>query len=318
MIFTQICRKNRCEMMVFIKKVVTGSKTYYYLVRSYRTKTSVQQEIIKPLTFDEANDPNFITNYLKNNPGYQNSGIKAIILAAGKSVRLYPYSQDLPKSLIPIGDKSILQYAIDTLKHSGINDILVVTGFQDQKLRDAFQEEVRFSFNPFFNVSNILASLWSVSQELDSPLLVLYGDILFDPNIIDLLIQDSADVSLAITSSILDTGAEKVIIQDDYVQEIGKDITTSSSSVFEFAGIVKCSYSGSEALNETMEEMAREEGFLDMQLPDLLQRLILKGYKISTQRIPADFWIDIDFPKDLQRAEREILPSLQSHYNRKQ
>ena len=65
-----------------------------------------------------------------------------------------------------------------------------------------------------------------------------------------------------------------------------------------------------------MEEMAHEEGFLDMQLPALIQRLILKGYQISTKRILADLWIDIDFPKDVQRAEREILPALQSLFNR--
>jgi choline kinase len=304
--------------MVFIKKVISGSKTYYYLVRSYRTKTSVQQEIIKPLTPEEANDPHFISNYLKENPGYQESGIKAIILAAGKSLRLYPYSQDLPKSLIPIGTKPILRYSIDALKQSGINDILVVTGFQDQKLRESFKNEVRYFFNPFFSVSNILASLWSVSQDIESLTLILYGDILFDPKIINLLIEDPADISLAITSSPLDTGAEKVIIQEDYVQEISKDIITKSSSVFEFAGIIKLNQIGSEAFYETLDELAREEGFLDMQLPALIQRLILKGYEISTQRIPANLWIDIDFPKDIQRAEREFLPFVRSHVSKKQ
>lgn len=301
--------------MVFIKKVVSGSKTYYYLVRSYRTKNNVQQEIIKPLTKEEANDPNFIKKFLANNPGYKDIGVKAIILAAGKSIRLYPYSQDLPKSLIPIGGKPILQYSIDALKQNGVSDILVITGFQDHKLREALPLEVRFSFNPFFNISNILASLWSVSQEIDSPLLILYGDILFDPKIINLLIQDSSDIVLAITSSLFDTGAEKVIVQDGSVQEISKDITISSSSVFEFAGIVKLSHLGAESLYGTLEELAHEEGFLDMQLPSLIQRLIHKGHEISTQRIPADLWIDIDFPKDLQRANREILPSLNSLLN---
>ena len=57
--------------MVFIKKVVSGSKTYYYLVRSYRIKNSVQQEIIKRLSPEEANDPTFITDFLNQNPSYQ-------------------------------------------------------------------------------------------------------------------------------------------------------------------------------------------------------------------------------------------------------
>ncbi|MHA2389671.1 MAG: hypothetical protein ACXACW_13210, partial [Candidatus Hodarchaeales archaeon] len=63
--------------MVFIKKVVSGSKTYYYLVRSYRIKNSVQQEIIHRLSPEEANDPDYIGKFLASNPSYESSGYKA-------------------------------------------------------------------------------------------------------------------------------------------------------------------------------------------------------------------------------------------------
>ena len=138
--------------MVFIKKVISGSKTYYYLVRSYRDKNSVQQEIIKRLTSEEANDPNYIAHYLENNPVQQKNDIKAIILAAGKSLRLYPYSQDLPKMLIPIGGKAILHHIIGFLRQGGISDISVITGFQDQKMHEALDKDIELIFNPFYAV----------------------------------------------------------------------------------------------------------------------------------------------------------------------
>ncbi|MHA2055193.1 MAG: phosphocholine cytidylyltransferase family protein [Candidatus Hodarchaeales archaeon] len=298
--------------MVFIKKVVSGSKTYYYLVRSYRVKDSVQQEIIKRLTPEEAKNPTYIARYLQNNPIQQKNDIKAVILAAGKSLRLYPYSQDLPKALIPIGDKPIIHHIIDFLRQGGVSDISVVTGFQDQKMQELLERDVKSIFNPFYTVSNILASLWSASQVMDSSLIILYGDILFNPEIVNELIQDQNSISVAITSSNLDNDSEKVIVRDGFVLDIGKNLPIDSKSIFEFAGIMKFDQQGTEILFDTIKEMSHEEGFLDMQLPALFQRLILKGYGISTVDISPNLWIDIDFPKDIHRAEKTILPNIKS------
>ena len=297
--------------MVFIKKVRSGSKTYYYLVQSYRVGDTVRQKTIKRLTPAEANDPDFIATFLDNNPCYRKSDVKAIIPAAGKALRLSPYAQNLPKGLIPVGNKPILQHTIDCLHACGISEIILVTGFQEEKMRKYFKDEVKFIYNPFYTVSNILASVWFACQEMNSPFLILYGDILFEGSIINSLFQDENDISVAITSSIIDNEAEKVVVKGGYLLEIGKAIPDSLAN-FEFAGIAKFSDIGARYLQETIEEMAREEGFLDLPFTSAIERLILKGYKICTKIISQDLWIDIDFPKDLLRSEKEILPNLQA------
>lgn len=296
--------------MVFIKKVQSGSKTYYYLVQSYRIGGTVQQKMIKRLTPEEAIDPNLIPSFLEKNPGYRRTDFKAIIPAAGKSLRLFPYSQDLPKGLIPVGSKPILRYTIDSLYSCGINEIILVTGFQNKKMKEYLKNEVKFIYNPFYSVSNILASVWFACPEMEGPILILYSDLLFERNIINSLLQDEHDISLVITSSIIDGEAEKVLVKDDYLLEISKDIPVSQTN-YEFAGIVKFSEKGARHLRETLNEMAQEEGFLDLYFTAVLERLLLQGHKISTVITSPDHWIDIDFPKDLQRAEREILPNLE-------
>ena len=125
--------------MVFIKKVQSESKTYYYLVKSIRVGDSVRQKTIKRLTHDEANDPNFISNFMELNPGYRKTGIKAIIPAAGKALRLSPFGQNIPKGLITIGNKPILHHIVDNLHSCGINEIIVVTGFHNTKMRNYFK-----------------------------------------------------------------------------------------------------------------------------------------------------------------------------------
>lgn len=298
--------------MVFIKKVLSGSKTYYYLVQSYRMGGTVQQRVIKRLTSVEANNPDFITSFLVQNPGYQRSGLKAIIPAAGKSLRLFPYSQDLPKGLIPVGNKPILRYTIDSLHACGINEVILVTGFQHMKMKEYFKNEVKFLYNPFYAVSNILASVWFAIREMNCSLFILYSDILFPKSIINELITDEEEISVAIASTIIDNEAEKAAIKNGFLTDIGKDIPYGSTS-FEFVGIAKFSKEGVHYLRETLEEMAQEEGFLELYFTAALERLLLQGHKINTIMTSGDLWIDIDFPKDLQRAEKEILPNLVSN-----
>ncbi len=295
--------------MVFIKKVKSGSNTYYYLMQSFRLDGKVRQRLIKKITVEEANDPEFIDTFLKDNPSFEYTGIKAIIPAAGKSVRLFPHSQDLPKGLIPVGKKSILRYIIESLHNYGINEIIIITGFQDNKVRKCFRSEVKYIFNPFFSISNILASIWMAQNELEGTVIILYSDLLFEKTILDKLIQDENDFSIAISPNNLDSEAEKVILNGNFVNEIGKDIPYDSKG-FEFVGIAKFSKNGVQYLKETLEEMAHEEGFLGFYFTDVIQRLIYKGLKISTQVIAPELWVDIDFPRDLQRAENKVLPLL--------
>ena len=297
--------------MVFIKKVKTGSKIYYYLVQSIRNGETVSQKTIRRLTAEEANDPSFLTKFLEENPMYQRSGIQAIILAAGKSQRLFPYSQDLPKGLIPIEGKNILEYIIDNLHSSGVNDIYIVTGFHDEKIKDTFQNNVKYLFNPFYNVSNILASLWCAIPIMRGPLLVLYSDILFNEQIIKDLVERKVDIAAAVTTYQGNQGAERVRIEDDYLIEINKDIPLNSTT-HEYTGITKFSETGVFHLIQAIEEMAREDGFVQFLLTDLIERLIIKGHKIFPVHISTDEWIDIDFPKDIHRATKEVIPNLKS------
>ncbi|MFX0185460.1 MAG: NTP transferase domain-containing protein [Candidatus Hodarchaeota archaeon] len=297
--------------MVFIKKVKSGSKTYYYLVQSYRIDNNVHQKTIRRLTLEEASNPNFISDFLDKNPKYRKTDFKAIIPAAGKSLRLFPYSQDLPKGLIPVNNKKILRYIIESLQTYGITDIILITGFQDEKVRSQFEGEAKIVYNPFFSISGILASLWFAIHEMDSPLLIVYSDLIFEKSIINDLLQDENDISVAITTTMADGVTEKAAIKNGYLTEIGIDIPNRPENS-DYAGITKFSAKGAFYLRETIEEMAREEGFLNFYFTAALERLMLKNHVISTRKISPDLWVDINAPQDLQRAERVILPNIKA------
>ena len=64
--------------------------------------------------------------------------MKAIILAAGKGTRLYPITLNKPKGLLEIGNETILGRLIRQFNELGIADILLVVGYQKEKLIDHF------------------------------------------------------------------------------------------------------------------------------------------------------------------------------------
>src|SRR5215208_5507395 len=80
--------------------------------------------------------------------------MKAIIVAAGMSSRLYPLTNELPKGLLKIGGRSIIERSIDLLNAVGINDVIVVVGYHHEKLRAALRGRARFVMNPFYEKTN--------------------------------------------------------------------------------------------------------------------------------------------------------------------
>src|SRR5688500_19399443 len=87
----------------------------------------------------------------------EKNAIRAIILSAGQGRRLLPLTENIPKCLLPIGGKPVIEWQIEALLAAGIHDITVVTGFKSslveaQLQRYAKQAQISTIFNPFFEV----------------------------------------------------------------------------------------------------------------------------------------------------------------------
>lgn len=123
--------------------------------------------------------------------------MRLFILAAGKGVRLYPLTRSTPKSLLDLGDGVTL---LDTqlraaIAAGAIAEVCVITGFQHLQIEQYLQRyagrmRVRTAFNPFFDSSNTLVSLWSVHHLMSqADFLVTNGDTLYRRNLIKALIE---------------------------------------------------------------------------------------------------------------------------------
>ncbi len=114
-----------------------------------------------------------------------------VILAGGKGTRLYPYTTVLPKPLLPVKDKPILEHILIYLKEYGIKDIIISVGHLSQLIENFFQDGKKWGLNIEYSLEDkplgTIAPLRLIKEKLTSTFLVINGDILTDLNLYDFI-----------------------------------------------------------------------------------------------------------------------------------
>ena len=247
--------------------------------------------------------------------------MRAIILAAGSGLRLGQHTKDIPKALLDLNGKSILERQISLLRQHAINEIFVVTGYQREKhtLKD-----IEYIFNPRYSETEQLSSMMVARTKILDDILVIFGDIVFDSQILQQILASNDDIAIAIDldweKSYDDRPdnpkslADKVLIYQKKIQQISAKITSLSmknQQIGEFLGVIKLSRRGSKIMVQKYQELERSHKgkFHDAsslekaKLVDILQELI--DSKIEIYPIPiTGKWCEIDTPKDLERARK--------------
>ena len=120
----------------------------------------------------------------------------AVILAAGMARRLRPLTDTMPKCLLKIGDKSLLQRSVDSLISCGINEFVVVTGYRSRMitdfLKDNYTDKIfHFVDNDDYDTTNNIYSLWlAMPYVKGKDFLLLDSDILYDSKLLDKVMEE--------------------------------------------------------------------------------------------------------------------------------
>ena len=120
--------------------------------------------------------------------------MKAIILAAGMGTRLRPFTMSVPKCLVPVNSKPILEHQLDALLTAGVRDVILVVGYLSELISDKYgikygDMNIRYVQNQIYDRTNNIYSLWLALQHLDNQVLLLEGDLVFETELLQRLIQ---------------------------------------------------------------------------------------------------------------------------------
>lgn len=117
-----------------------------------------------------------------------------IILAAGQGTRLRPITDEIPKCMVKVNSKPMLNWQLDTLQSIGIENIIVVTGYKENKINDPRITKV---YNEDYASTNMIYSLFCAEQYMDGHIIITYGDIIYSERVLKKLIEDEKDIVIA-------------------------------------------------------------------------------------------------------------------------
>ena len=160
--------------------------------------------------------------------------MKTVILAAGAGSRLKPLTDHMPKCLLKVGVKSILEMTIENLLATNNSEIIIVTGYLENKIREFIRErfpylQITYIYNKLYASTNNIYSLWLAKDEvLGNDMMMLDSDIVFDERIISKLQNSGYKNCLALKRH--EVHDEEIKVKTDAhgcVIEIGKEVNVS-------------------------------------------------------------------------------------------
>lgn len=236
--------------------------------------------------------------------------MKYIFLVAGKGTRLHPLTLKHPKSMYKLDENvTILQRMVELIrKYDNEADIVIVTGHMHKKIEEQIHNAT-FVYNPFYEFTNSIASLWFAQEHLEADNVVLIdGDIVAS----DILVKNVVTIPIngayvLLDSSIKNDGDYNVEISGDEVLVMSKDL---ESYYGEYAGITKLSRSVSELFRKEVNDMV-ESGFFDQWYENALVQLIFKtNFKLHYIDIINYSWTEVDSVNDLLMAKQIYLKDI--------
>ena len=228
--------------------------------------------------------------------------------------RLRPLTDERPKCLLTVGSRTLLQRTFDAMIAAGISEFVVVTGDRGEMIRDfllnTYPSSLTFHFlhNADYEHNNNIYSLW-MTRELvrGREFLLLDSDILFDPAIIQRMLQEPG-TALALNRHELGEEEIKVIVDsNNQVVEISK-VCSPSEAIGESVGIEKMEADYSVALFAELDRMIEGEGLIDIFYERAFERLIPQGHSFHIVDTTDYFSIELDTVDDFNSA-RELIPA---------
>jgi len=225
--------------------------------------------------------------------------MKAILMAAGMGTRI-SQKTSRPKSLLKVGDESIILHTVKMLQAHGI-DVSVIVGFKDEYIREELKDaNVKFYYNPFYRVTNSIASLWFAKEELDGKDALILGnaDVYWEEDLLEELLKSEKEVVMLADKTRIEIGDYFFKCEENKIVDYGKELTVENRSC-EYVGIAKLSKEFICDFKSNMEKLIKDEDY-NLWWENVLYSLSDEK-DIYVQDVNGKFWGEVDTIEDYDR-----------------
>lgn len=256
--------------------------------------------------------------------------VPVLIPAAGMD-SIFPH---VPKSLISLSDRPILEHQLASIGKAGLQHVVVVRGHEGHQFDRYYADapHVTLCDNPLYGQRHILHSLMQAREFMASGFIMVYSDLLFDHTIPERLLQGGRDILLAcdnsytyhkhaidkrldLVASCTSSGGQHRELQpcrELEVTHIGKNLDMAHAD-HEFIGIAYFSSQGAKTLAQVYDDCARHASgpfheaisFEQAAITDMLQELVDRGFPVMGLEVFKG-WMEIHSLEDVRTAESEL------------
>lgn len=231
--------------------------------------------------------------------------MKAILLAAGRGTRISRMIEEIPKSVLPVNGIPLIRRSVMMILEKGIQPIVCV-GYRQEKIYEALEGlPVKYYYNPFYDVTNSIASLWFARDELSEDTIIMNGDVYIDDDILNRIIETQKDCSLMVDTGRTVVGDYFLKLENGFIRKYGKELPLEERSC-EYVGIGKIRKVFLEEFKDKLERLISSQQH-QLWWENILYSLVDSAEKnIGTIDIKGVFWSEIDYFDDYERIIAHI------------
>ena len=238
--------------------------------------------------------------------------MKLIVLAAGQGIRLRPLTDNIPKCMVPLEGKPLLEHQLETARAVGLKDLHVATGYREDVI--AYPGVTKHQ-NPQYATTNMVATLFCAESIMDDDLIVSYGDIVYQPDVLRALMDSPAEVSVVVDLAwqrywaarqedpLIDAETMK-LRADGTIAELGKKPESLEDIQGQYIGLMKFSRQALGQIRQFYHELDRSARYDGKDFPNMYMTSFLQLIADRLMPLQAVFirngWMEIDAPSDLE------------------
>jgi len=222
--------------------------------------------------------------------------MKAVILAGGLGTRLKPFTEIIPKPLLPIGEKSVLEIQIENLRKTGFNEIFLATNYKSEYIENFLGNGSRYNVKLHISKEEkplgTVGPLTLLKDKLNEPFLMMNGDILTLLNfkkMYDFALEQNTMLTIGIKEYIMPFAFGNVFYKGDYV-----------TGIEEKPNIKHMILAGIYVIKSDIFKLIPDNEYFGM---DNLIHKMLKNKNSITKYEIMDYWLDIGQVDDFQKAQ---------------
>lgn len=237
--------------------------------------------------------------------------MKLIVLAAGQGTRLRPLTDNIPKCMVSLEGKPLLEHQIETARAVRLHDLHVATGYREDVIN---YPGVTKHQNPAYATTNMVTTLFCAESIMDDDLIVSYGDIVYQPDVLQAVIDSTAPVSVVVDLAwqrywaarqedpIIDAETMK-LRPDGTIAELGKKPQSLGDIQGQYIGLMKFTRDALQEIRSFYHQLDQTAQYDGKDFPNMYMTSFLQLIADQLMPLQAVFirngWMEIDAPSDL-------------------